>query len=222
MDEVIIYVDGAARGNPGPAAIAAVIKDRRGETITTISRRIGTSTNNNAEYQAVILGLERAITVGAKLVEIRSDSELVVQQINGRYLVRNTTLTSLHQQVRGFANSLEGFAINHIPRKQNNDANTLVNKTLNLVRHINYVPRCELFIRLKETDNENGDILFLHRLIDILNRFPGSDQVTLRLSTKNSSVTLKLSNVQVNYCYELRELLRELVGKRGIKVKRLE
>ncbi len=100
MNELIIYVDGAARGNPGPAAIAAVIKGKQGETITTVSKRIGTSTNNQAEYRAIILGLEKAITLDAKLVEVRSDSELIVRQILGIYQVNKPTLLPLYQRVK--------------------------------------------------------------------------------------------------------------------------
>lgn len=222
MNEAIIQVDGAARGNPGPAATAAIIKDKHGKTITTISRRIGTSTNNQAEYRAIILGLEEAIALGTKSVEVRSDSELVVRQICNRYRVRSLTLLPLYQQVKQLESSLVGFAINHIPREQNNEANSLANKTLDLVKHIGYAQACQLILKIRQSDKENNDIHFLHRLISILNNFPGLDLVKFSISAKDRSITLKLSNMRVNYCYELREELKHMLGKKGIIIKQLE
>jgi len=222
MNEAIIQVDGAARGNPGPAAIAAIIKDKRGKTITTISRRIGISTNNQAEYRAVILGLEKAITLGTKSVEVQSDSELVVRQICNRYRVRTPALLSLYQQVKQIQYSLVGFAINHIPREQNHEANDLANKTLDLVKHISYAQICQLIIKIKQSDDENENDIFLHRLISVLNNFPGSDLVKLSISAKDKSINLKLANLRVNYCCELREQLKHMLGKRGIIVKQLQ
>jgi len=222
VNEVIIHTDGAARGNPGPAAIAAVIKDKQGKTITTVSRRIGTATNNNAEYRAVILGLEKAIMLGVRFVEIRSDSELIVKQIHGRYHVKNSVLLQLYQQVKQLEFLLEGFTINHIPRHDNNEANNLANRTLDLVKHIDYAPNCQLLINLKQTNNENRDILFLRRLTGILSDFPGTDQVRLSFDVGDKIISLRLSNICVNYCHELREQLKGLVGKRGIRVKELD
>ena len=90
--KVLIFTDGASQGNPGPAAIGAIIKDEQGRLITSMSQPIGRTTNNQAEYRAVIAALENAIRLGAKQVDMRSDSELVVRQINGRYRVKNATL----------------------------------------------------------------------------------------------------------------------------------
>ena len=128
--KAIIYVDGAARGNPGPAAIGAIIKDERGKPHAHISQRIGTTTNNQAEYRAVIAALEKAIGLGARHVEVRSDSELVVRQITGKYRVKKATLKPLFQQVKQLQNSLEGFTITHIPREQNTEADNLANRAL--------------------------------------------------------------------------------------------
>lgn len=222
MNEVVIRVDGAARGNPGPAAIAAIMQNKWGETLTTISRRIGISTNNQAEYRAIILGLQEAIAMGTRVVEVKSDSELVVRQICSRYRVSSPDLLPLYQQVKQLENSLVGFSINHIPREENSEANDLVNRTLNLVRHIGYAQVCQLIIRLRQSDNENSDIHFLHRLIDILKSFPGLDPVELSISSRDKHINLKLSNMRVHYCYELREQLKCIVGKRGIIVKQLE
>ena len=95
VKKVIIYTDGAARGNPGPAAIGAIIKDEPGNVIARLSRRIGITTNNQAEYRAVITALEKAVSLGAKYVILKSDSELVVKQINGRYKIKNAALRPL-------------------------------------------------------------------------------------------------------------------------------
>ncbi len=131
MKKAVIYADGASRGNPGPAAIGAIIKDERGRLITSISQRIGRATNNQAEYRAIIAALEEATRLGAKQVEIKTDSELVVKQINGEYRVKKATLKPLYQQVKQRQGSLEGFTITHILRQQNIEADNLANKALN-------------------------------------------------------------------------------------------
>ena len=127
VKKVIIYVDGAARGNPGPAAIGAIIRDKHDRLITTISRRIGTTTNNQAEYRAIIAALQKAIELDARHVEVNSDSELVVKQINGGYRVKKATLKPLYQRVKQLTSQLDGFTITHIPRQQNTEADTLAN-----------------------------------------------------------------------------------------------
>ncbi len=85
IKRMVMCTDGASRGNPGPAAIGVTIKDKRGRLIASISQRIGRATNNQAEYRAIITALEEATRLGAKQVDIKMDSELVVKQINGEY-----------------------------------------------------------------------------------------------------------------------------------------
>ena len=130
VKKVIIHADGAARGNPGPAATGATVKDEKGNLIASISQRIGVTTNNQAEYQAIIAALEKAISLGASQVELYSDSELVVRQINGRYKVKNVALRPLYQQVVRLIGSLEGFTTAYIPREQNTEADNLANQAL--------------------------------------------------------------------------------------------
>jgi ribonuclease HI len=130
IEKAILYTDGASRGNPGPAAIGAVIKDGQGRVLGKISRRIGRTTNNQAEYQAVIAALEEAIRLGVADVVIKSDSELVVKQINGRYRVKNPALKPLHQRVRELQSLFQSFAIASIPRRQNIEADRLSNAAL--------------------------------------------------------------------------------------------
>ncbi len=131
LKRVVIYADGASRGNPGPAAIGVTIKDKGGKLITFISQCIGRATNNQAEYRAIIAALEEATRLGAKQVDIKMDSELVVKQINGEYRVKKATLKPLYQQVKQQQGLLEGFTITHIPRQQNIEADKLANKALN-------------------------------------------------------------------------------------------
>ena len=130
IEKAILHTDGASRGNPGPAAIGAVIKDGQGRVLGKISRRIGRTTNNQAEYQAVIAALEEAIRLGVAGVVIKSDSELVVEQINGRYRVKNPALKPLHQRVRELQSLFQSFAIASIPRRQNTEADRLSNAAL--------------------------------------------------------------------------------------------
>jgi len=128
--KVIINVDGASRGNPGPAAIGAVIKDDGARIAGRIARAIGVTTNNQAEYQAIIAALEKAISLGAREINVKSDSELIVNQINGRYKIKNTALRSLYQRVVKLTGLLERFTITTIPREQNAEADALANKAL--------------------------------------------------------------------------------------------
>ena len=131
IDKLFLYTDGASRGNPGPSAIGAVIRDEKGNTLARISRRIGSTTNNQAEYRATIAALEKAVSLGATSVELRADSELLVKQINGRYHVKNALLRPLYQQVVSLIGSLEDFKAVHIPRARNAEADSLANKAFN-------------------------------------------------------------------------------------------
>ena len=130
INRVIIFTDGASQGNPGPAAIGAIIKDEQGRVITSISQGIGRTTNNQAEYRAIIAALENAVSLGARQVDMRSDSELVVRQINGKYRVKKASLKPLYQKVKQLQSQLAGFTITHIPRQQNIEADSLANMAL--------------------------------------------------------------------------------------------
>ena len=133
IKRVVIFTDGAADPNPGPAAIGATIKDERGRLIDSISQGIGWATNNQAEYRAIIAALEKAVSLGAKHVEVNSDSELVVKQINGKYRVKKAALKPLYQEVKKLQSLLECFTITYIPREQNIEADNLANTALKVV-----------------------------------------------------------------------------------------
>ena len=130
IEKVEIYADGASRGNPGPSAIGATIKDEQGKLLASISRSIGITTNNQAEYRAIIAALQEAVGLGARQVDIKLDSQLLVRQINGRYRVRNAALKPLYQQVKQLTDQLESFNIAHVPRQQNREADRLANMAL--------------------------------------------------------------------------------------------
>ncbi|MBI2979667.1 MAG: ribonuclease HI family protein [Chloroflexi bacterium] len=130
VKRAVIFTDGASRGNPGPAAIGVVMTDEQGKLIAAVSQAIGTSTNNQAEYRAIIAALEKAIGLGVSQVEAYSDSELLVKQINGQYRVKNASLKSLYQQVKRLQNQFGVFTIAHIPREQNREADSLANNVL--------------------------------------------------------------------------------------------
>jgi ribonuclease HI len=127
---MLIWVDGAARGNPGPAAIGVVVKDEQGTVLARLSKCIGETTNNQAEYRALIAALEKAVELGARKVSVYSDSELVVRQITGRYRVKKEELKPLFQKATQLQSRLENFSISHIPRSQNAAADGLANEAL--------------------------------------------------------------------------------------------
>jgi ribonuclease HI len=128
--KVIVQVDGGARGNPGPAAAAAVISAPDGTILAEPTQALGTTTNNVAEYRALLLGLAHAAELGASEVEVVGDSELVARQVLGIYKVRNAAMRPLHEQALGALGAFERWSIRTVPREQNARADALVNATL--------------------------------------------------------------------------------------------
>jgi ribonuclease HI len=129
-DPLVVNVDGGARGNPGPAAIAAVASTPDGEVVDSRGEAIGTATNNVAEYRALLLGIDLAHEHGAAEVELIGDSELIVKQVNGEYKVKDAGLRPLHAQVRAALEGFDRWSIRHVRREQNAAADALVNETL--------------------------------------------------------------------------------------------
>ncbi len=130
IERLVVFTDGASQGNPGLAAIGATIKDEQGKLITSISQGIGRTTNNQAEYRAIIAALEQAIRLDANQVDMYSDSELVVRQIKGQYRVKKATLKPLYWKVKQLQGHFESFTINYIPREQNIEADSLASMAL--------------------------------------------------------------------------------------------
>lgn len=127
---LVLHVDGGARGNPGPAAVGVVLSTPDGQVVEEVAERIGHATNNVAEYQAVLLGLEHARALGATEVELINDSELVARQLTGAYRVKHPSMKPLHQQALGLLAALEGWSIRTVPRAENARADELVNQAL--------------------------------------------------------------------------------------------
>jgi ribonuclease HI len=122
-----VYVDGAARGNPGPAGIGVVIKDGP-KLIEEIGAYIGKSTNNIAEYMALVRGLEEVLIRGFRSASFYSDSELLVKQLNGEYKVKHENLIPLHYHVLTLVDRMKDFSIKHVTREKNEHADKMANK----------------------------------------------------------------------------------------------
>ena len=123
-------IDGASRGNPGPASYAVVVRDPNGKIILELAKNIGRETNNVAEYYALLAALDYATSHGIHALRIRSDSELLVRQMQGRYKVKSADLKPLHERASKMARQLGYFAIEHVRRELNTDADALANVAL--------------------------------------------------------------------------------------------
>lgn len=130
MRRLVIYADGAARGNPGPAGIGVVIEDGRGRVLKEVSQFVGQKTNNQAEYMAVIQGLEEAAEYQADAVLIRLDSTLVVRQLKGEYNIESPLLKPLMSQVQELLARYRVAGIEHIEREYNRAADRLANRAI--------------------------------------------------------------------------------------------
>jgi ribonuclease HI len=126
----IANIDGASRGNPGPAAYAVIIRDANGKLVLEFAKKFGRDTNNVAEYYALLAALDFATTHGITALRIRSDSELLVRQMQGRYKVKSADLKPLHERASILSRQLKYFAIEHVRREQNSDADALANVAL--------------------------------------------------------------------------------------------
>jgi ribonuclease HI len=133
--KVVVHVDGGARGNPGPAAGAAVVSTPDGEVLAEAVEAIGVATNNVAEYRGLLLGLRKARELGATEVEVVNDSELVAKQVNGIYKVKHPAMKPLHAQALQTLGEFDRWSIRSVPRAQNADADALVNQALDAAGH---------------------------------------------------------------------------------------
>jgi ribonuclease HI len=130
--EITMFADGGSRGNPGPAACGAVLYDSEGSVVREVGIFLGVATNNVAEWQGLIAGLEAAHILGAKSVKVRLDSELVVKQIRGEYKVRQPHLIPLHAKAKKVLQHFTQVDIQHVRRNQNAAADALVNQVLDM------------------------------------------------------------------------------------------
>jgi len=132
---LLIYTDGAARGNPGPAGLGAILRDAEtGAVLAELARFLGVRTNNYAEWTAVEEALREALSLGASQVDLRMDSELVARQITGRYRVKHPDLKPIHARVMAMLGQLTGYTVGHVPRELNKDADRLSNIAIDELR----------------------------------------------------------------------------------------
>ena len=130
MNKIIIFSDGGARGNPGPAGIGAVLYDENKKIVAEISQYLGETTNNQAEYKALIAALKEAKRLKAEELACYLDSELVVKQLNREYKIKNKDLAPLFLEVYNLSLSFKKISFIHIPREKNTVADNLANKAM--------------------------------------------------------------------------------------------
>lgn len=129
-NKIKIYSDGGARGNPGPAACGIVIKTSSGQIIGKHARYLGATTNNQAEYAGVLLGLEEAVKLGAKEIDFYLDSELVVNQLNRKFKVKDLAIQKVFVKIWNSSVGFKKIIYRHIPREENKEADQMVNREL--------------------------------------------------------------------------------------------
>lgn len=128
QEHAVLWTDGAARGNPGPAGIGAILKSAGGEVLYTGSEYLGHTTNNVAEYKAVLLGLTGALAQGVQYLEVRADSELLIKQLKGQYRVKSPGLKPLFDQAKQLISRFKSVKLTHIRRELNSEADRLANQ----------------------------------------------------------------------------------------------
>jgi len=129
-DYILARIDGGARGNPGPAGYGVLLEDRAGRKLAELSHYLGPRTNNFAEYSGLIAALEYAAANPPKAVKVLSDSELLVKQMRGEYKVKSPELRPLYERARALSHRLEWFAIEHVARRENREADRLANRAM--------------------------------------------------------------------------------------------
>jgi len=135
-EHLVVYIDGASSGNPGPCGAACLVKTPDGQTLLERARAFGPATNNVAEYQALLLSLETAAELGPRRLTIRSDSQLLVRQMAGRYKVRSPGLKTLYRRAVEMLAPFETVEIEHIGRAENKEADALARKALEKAREV--------------------------------------------------------------------------------------
>ncbi|MEO6796580.1 MAG: ribonuclease HI family protein [Candidatus Dormibacter sp.] len=166
-ESVVVHTDGASRGNPGPASIGIVIARTDGKVLLELGEALGTTTNNVAEYTAVIRALEQAVKLGAKRARVMMDSQLVVRQLNGSYRVKHAEMIPLYRRVLELIQRFEAVTFEHVPREENVEADRLANQALDgggvpaeLAPHTNESIVARLFKSLiDDSPDQGGDLL---------------------------------------------------------------
>lgn len=130
MNKLIIFTDGGSRGNPGPAGLGAIIYDENHNVVSEISEFLGVTTNNQAEYRAILAAIKKAVSLGASEVEFYLDSELAVKQLNREYKVKNKDLAPLFLAIYNLTLSFKKISFTHVPRERNKEADRLANEAM--------------------------------------------------------------------------------------------
>ena len=130
LRRVRVFSDGAARGNPGPAGAGAVVLDEHGHVVKKLGRFLGRQTNNVAEYEGLLLGLRWARAHGAREVEVRADSQLLIRQLDGDYAVKNEALRRLHAEALALLRAFDRYELLHVPREENALADEMSNRAI--------------------------------------------------------------------------------------------
>ena len=130
-EEMTLFVDGASRGNPGPSGIGVVLYDGGRRVVRSFGKYIGETTNNVAEYTALLVGLQEALQHPIGSLRVHTDSQLLARQLQGRYRVKQPHLKILWDQIRDLIPSLNSFTVHHVPREKNREADRLANQAIN-------------------------------------------------------------------------------------------
>jgi len=180
---VVMHIDGASRGNPGPAAYAVVVKAADGAPLAVFSKTLGQATNNVAEYEGLLAALGYALRHHHLRLRVVSDSELLVRQIQGSYKVKSAGLQPLHQQARQMIERLESFAIEHVRREHNREADRLVNKALDAAEtgKTSAEPRAAPAVILHAAATHRRGVLELHHSLPLAE----GEEVELEIRRKN-------------------------------------
>jgi ribonuclease HI len=125
-----VFSDGAARGNPGPAGAGAVILDKDGRVVERLGKFLGRQTNNVAEYEGLLLGLRRALELGAREIDVRADSQLLIRQLEGSYRVKNAGLAPLFNEAQRLLRQFDKVSLQHVPREENALADEMSNRAI--------------------------------------------------------------------------------------------
>ena len=134
-ERITLHCDGASKGNPGPAGIGMVLTAEDGSEIQAWGQPIGRATNNVAEYRALIAGLERALALGAQELKVRSDSQLMVRQINGVYKVKNRTLRGLYEKATNLLGQFDSCTVEHVERSKNSRADKIASREAKRIKN---------------------------------------------------------------------------------------
>jgi formyltetrahydrofolate-dependent phosphoribosylglycinamide formyltransferase len=188
IEKIVVYIDGGSRGNPGPAAAGFILADPAGAQLQAKAFFLGRTTNNVAEYTAIVRALEAAKQTGAKQLTVFSDSELLVRQINGQYKVKSEQIRPLFRQAVSLLNEFENWKVQHVTRDENEQADKLVNQALNLEQDVKAEPapaaKNKKAVRLGVLISGGGTTLM--NILEYINKGRLNAEVALVISSRST------------------------------------